>query len=193
MQDDARRKLENQLMVMGLNRLDDPALIPVLANIINSYPGFSNPHAFYLGLLNECDQQNRYEMYEALKPHLKFKVWPLDKYIQMLKEHASHVETHGHPYKVRDDAEVSKEPIKFGGKEFEQVSAADSDGCILGLTCYKCTRTEEFWGVTAVEAAMVARSVGWVRDLEKQKEICPDCPAVRLDEPRTNRPVSVMQ
>jgi hypothetical protein len=175
MQDDDRRKLENQLIVMGLNKLDDPALIPALANIINSHPGFSNPHAFYLGLLNECDQAKRTEMYEALKPHLKFRVWPLEKYVRLLKEHASNVASTWAPPKI----ESEKQPVKFAGKEFEEVAADSAEGCILKLTCHKCTKSEEFYGLTPVEAVTVARAEGWVRDLMLQKEICPKCPAVR--------------
>lgn len=182
MKDDDRRKLENQLIVMGLNRLDDPALIPVLANIVNTHPGFTNSHAFYLGLLNECDQTKRTEMYEALKPHLKFPVWPLEKYINMLKEHAGNVETHGRPVTVGE-----KQPIKFGGIEFEEVAADSAEGCILELTCHKCTQSAEFYGLTPVEAVSVARSEGWVRDLLLQKEICPKCPAVREVKRRKTR------
>jgi hypothetical protein len=62
MNQDERRKLENQLVVMGLNRLDDPELIQEMAKLINQHPGFSNPHAFFLGFINECDQSKRREM-----------------------------------------------------------------------------------------------------------------------------------
>lgn len=166
---EGRRKLENQLIVMGLNRLEDPELIPELAKLINTHPGFTNSHAFYLGMLNECNQEKRRKMYDALRPLLTFDVWPLEKYVMLLKQHAGNVESHGHPYKVSD------EPVKFGGNEFREVMPDAAEACLLKLTCYKCTGTEEFYGLTPVQAITVARDTGWVRDLAAQKEICPKC------------------
>jgi hypothetical protein len=186
MNDEQKRKLENQLVVMGLSQLNDPELIIEMAKLINAHPGFTNSHSFFLGFINGCEQEKRTEMYNALRPYLKFDVWPLEKYVAKLKEHASNVASY------YDPVQLSDEPVKFGGKEFRQVKPGEADACILTLTCYKCTKTEDFMGLTPVEAVTVARSVGWVRDLEMQKEICPDCPAVRLDE-RKPWPVSVLQ
>lgn len=171
MQDDARRKLENQLVVMGLSKLEDPELIVEMAKLINAHPGFTNSHSFYLGFINGCEQEKRRETYDALLPHLKFKVWPLDTYIRLLKEHAANVESYYDPVKV------GTEPIKFAGNEFQQVSPGDAEGCILKLTCYKCTQSEEFYGLTPIEAITVGRADGWKRDLGMQKEICPKCAA----------------
>lgn len=169
MRDDERRKLENQLMVMGLAGLDDPELVIQMAKIINAHPGFSDPHAFYLGMLNGCPVVKRREMYDALLPHLKFKVWPLDTYERLLKEHAANVESYYAP------VHVGEEPIKFAGQEFEQVRAKDAAAVLVKVSCSKCTSEAQFYGETVVTAIQVARLDGWKRDLLNQKEICPKC------------------
>lgn len=171
MRDDERRKLENQLVVMGLSGLNSPDLVVQMANLINNHPGFTNSHAFYLGFINGCPQEKRTEMYEALRPHLKFDVWPLEKYISLLKEHASNVESYYDPVKV------GTEPIRFNGQDLQEVGSKDADACLLKLTCYKCTKSAEFYGQTVVTAITVARADGWKRDLAEQKEVCPDCAA----------------
>src|ERR1017187_7130568 len=176
MQPDDKRQLENQLMVMGLNGLEDPNLVPEMARVISH--GFAiMGHDFFLGLINECDQEKRYDMYEALKPHLTFKPFPLDKYVSMLKEHAGNVASTWAPPEI--GKAKKKRPVKFGGKEFEEVSPDDAEGCVLTLTCNKCTRSEDFYGISPVKAIMIARKDGWVRDIVLQKEICPKCPAIR--------------
>ncbi len=179
MRDDERRKLENQLMVMGLNGLSDPELIQQMARIINAHPGFISSHYFLIGLLNGCDQEKRREMYDALCPHFTFKPWPFDKYIQKLKEHAANVESHYNPVKV------GTEKLTHEGKEFQQVaSAEEAEGVMLTMTCRACTGTANFYGLTVVDAVTVARHDGWVRDLVRQKEVCPKCAAKELEQPR---------
>lgn len=175
MKADDKRQLENQLMVMGLRKLSDRELIPQMAQILNAHPGYTDPHAFYMGLLGECEPKQRHDMYYALLPHLKFKPWPLDKYVAMIAEPTANVESHEHPI------EIGKKIIKVGDTEFELVPQEESEWCFLTLTCKKCTRQEEFGGFTMVAAMQVARNAGWVRDIAEQKEICPKCPAVRLN------------
>ena len=160
MKADEHRKLENQLMVMGLNRLEDPELVPQMAGIINRYGG----HDFFEALLGECHAEKRTEMYEALRPHLTFKPLPLEQYISHIKERAGNVASAG-------------QPIELGEKKYVEVLPENAQGCIAKLTCYKCTKQQEFFGETPVDAAVHAREAGWVRDLVRQKEICPDCPS----------------
>lgn len=160
MQDDERRELENQLVVMGMDvdGLTDPALLPMMAQLIES-------HDVFLGMIGECEADKRTEMYEALRPHMKFKPWPLEKYMNLLKMRAENVAS-------RHD------PIEVGERRFREVERQDATGCLIEFTCSKCTKMEKFIGVTPVETAMQAREAGWVRDLVKQKEICPTCPKV---------------
>lgn len=165
---DEKRRLENKLMVMGLNGLEDPELVPIFAAICNMHPGYTDGNEFLMGLINECDQEKRYAMYEALKPHLTFKVWPLDLFVRKLKQHAQNVES-------RD------QPIEIGKKLYKETAAQFADMAFVELTCYKCKRINGFIDKTMVGAMIKAREKGWVRDLANNKECCPPCKATRTD------------
>jgi hypothetical protein len=160
MEEKARRELENQLVVMGMARLNDPELIQQFAVIINTYGG----HDFFEGLLGECEPAKRTEMYEALRPHLNFNPWPLDTYIEHIKARASMFASR-------------EKPIEMEGQKYMHAEPEDATGCIATLTCCKCTKQANFYGKTPADAAIAARSAGWIRDLARQKEICPQCPA----------------
>lgn len=162
---DEQRKLENQLIVMGLNKLHDPNLVPQMARLI---PG----HEIFAGMLNECDQDKRREMYEAMRPYLRFKPLPLDTYMNQFKEKANAI-----------DSQTT--PISIGKQKFEEVAPEEATQCIATLTCAKCTRQKSYIGDTPAAAATAARQAGWVRDLTLQKEICPKCPAVYDDSAYT--------
>lgn len=106
MNDDEKRQMENQLMVMGLNGLESPEFVPQMAKLINH--GFSlMGHDFLLGLINECDQEKRREMYDALVPYFNFKAWPFDKYISLLKEHAGNVASTWAPPEIGEKSRLS--------------------------------------------------------------------------------------
>jgi hypothetical protein len=158
--DDDRRQLETQLMVMGLSRLEDPELIQQFATIINTYGG----HDFYEGLLGECEESKRREMYDALKPYLKFEPLPLDTYIGHIVERANAI--------------ASREsPIQVGEQTYQQVQKEYADGVVVTFTCCKCTRQARFFSESPAGGAIQARNAGWVKDLVRNKEICPKCPA----------------
>lgn len=168
MNSDERRKVENQLLMLGLRQLTDPQLIEQLGQLVTG-------HEFLLGLINECDQDQRSAMFEAIRPHLRFEPWPLDRYIAKLKQHASNI-----------DSAVN--PIEVGDRTFQPVPAAEATGCVLTLKCHKCTGAEDFYGETPVTAMLLARESGWVFDIAIQKHICPRCPAVRERKPKANLP-----
>src|SRR5206468_8653151 len=71
-------RLENELTVMGLPGLDDPALVQVIADTVNGYPFPAERTDFFCDLLNECEGARRREMYEAMRPRLSFDVPSLD-------------------------------------------------------------------------------------------------------------------
>lgn len=154
-----RRKLENKMMVMGLTNMSDPNLIKQLAVLISD-------HEFLSGMLGACDVEKRREMYEALKPYLRFQAFPLEHYMDRIKEKAGNIAS-------REKA------IEVGDKVFQEVTQDQSTGVVVGLTCFKCTGFQEFYGETIVEAVISARENGWVRDVVRGAEICPKCPAFR--------------
>jgi hypothetical protein len=172
MNDDERRRLENQLIVMGLNKLTDPELVPQMAKLI--------PDGGTLAaMLNECDQAKRGEMYYALKPYLPFKPLPLENYLDFFKRRADAIDSEYSPVRLGEPV-YDDSPVMMGGRKFREVSASEAEACIMKLTCHKCTKAEEFMGLTPVQAVSVARADGWKRDLALQKEICPKCAAGQM-------------
>jgi hypothetical protein len=156
---DQKRALETRLAVMGLKRLDDPALIPQMAAIIQD-------HEFYMGMLSECEPEKRREMYEALRPHLKFEPWPLENYIAKMKERSA-------------ARESWNAPIEVGDQKFQRVDQKHATGVVVDLKCHKCPKTASFYGETMLCAVILARQDGWVREPIIDKEVCPKCPAER--------------
>jgi hypothetical protein len=87
-----KRQLETQLVAMGLAGLQrngdpSPELVQQMAGIVNSWQGSPNrlgewigKHEFLRDLLNECDRDKRQDMYEAIRPFLKFKVKAFNHY-----------------------------------------------------------------------------------------------------------------
>jgi hypothetical protein len=157
MKDTQRRLLENQLIVMGLRKLTDPELIPQMAELIKD-------HEFYLGMLNEVSGQQRQEMYEALRPHLKFRPWPLETYVAKMKERAAAIESR-------------EQPIAVGDKQYQEVPHTHADGVVVDVKCALCPRTNSYFGKTPLTAVILARQDGWVRDKLLNKEVCPKCPS----------------
>jgi hypothetical protein len=184
MNDDERRRLENQLIVMGLNKLTDPELIQQMAKLCPDGGTLA-------GMLNECDEPKRREMYYALRLYLPFKPLSFEHYRDFFRRRAEAIDSEHSPVEIgehRISAPVlDDEPpmVMIGGNKFRQLNPEEvaeatlTEACILKLTCHKCTKSEEFMGLTPVEAVTVARTDGWIRDLVLQKEICPRCPAPR--------------
>jgi hypothetical protein len=168
MNQDEKRRLENSLIRMGLAKLDDRQLMPQLGAIVSAA---KDPHEFLRGMLNECAQDKRVEMYEALRPHLRFAPKPLDVYIAELKEHAGNVESWG-------------DAVKVGENKYEVVPVGESTGAVITLRCSTCTRTHDYYGDTPVQAVILARQDGWVRDKATQKEVCPKCECADRGERR---------
>lgn len=155
--EDEKYMLDTMLLVRGLPGLDSPELVPRLAALIKN-------HEDFMGMIAETDDPKRVEMYEALRPHLTFKPWPLERYMEKIVERAG-------------NAASSWAPVEIGDKAYKPVPAAMADKVLLTFSCYKCTRVERFVGDTVVSTAIQAREKGWVRDLVRDKEICPKCPA----------------
>ena len=157
----SKRKLENQLMVMGLKGVTDPELIQQLADLVSHWPGDRNE--FFVELLRECDGPKRYEMYQAMAPKLTFK--PIS-YIACETSIAA-----------RASAMVSQGRMRVEGRAPDAITVGG-----IGMSprkprailkCHVCSITEQFTGETPVEAIIKARKAGWRHDDER--EYCPDC------------------
>lgn len=150
-----RRQLENQLLSMGLPDLSDPALIQVIADLVNAYPIPSERPQFFCDLLNECEGSKRPEMYNALRPLLHFKVPTL-----------AEVET----------AITYKAERMVGRSGSAKAPEADAPaGTTLKLTCHACRKESDFGGLTVADAMAAARKAGWGRGPVPGEEFCAEC------------------
>ena len=164
-----KRKLENELMVLGLAQLKDPALIQQFAALINNWRG--DRHEFLMGAINECDPALRAEMYEAIKPHLNFKPLPLQAIEAHIAERAGAMVSQR---KMRVEGEEPR-PINIGNQTFVKVPRPLSTGAVATLKCYRCNKVERFPADTPAGAMVLGRKAGWTREPGVNKEVCADC------------------
>lgn len=166
-----KRKLENALLTEGLAKLDSPELIEQMANLVNNWPG--DRHEFLMGLINECDDRDRSEMYNAIRPHLKFKPLPLDTYVAHIAERAGALVSQ-RSMRVEGSRPA---PIQVGKDAYVQVPRALSDKAVVTLRCYKCPKQERFVSSTPAGAMIEGRKAGWIRVAGVNKECCAECAA----------------
>jgi hypothetical protein len=166
-----KRQLENALLAEGLAGLDSPELIEQMANLVNNWPG--DRHEFLMGLINECDDRDRSEMYNAIRPHLKFKPLPLDTYVAHIAERAGALVSQ-HKMRVEGDRPA---PIQVGRDSFVAVPKADSTGAVATVRCHRCPKVEKFFDDTPAGAMLKARQAGWIREPGINKECCAECSA----------------
>ena len=150
-----KRRLENELIVMGLPGLDDPALVQAMADIVNAYPFPAERVEFFCDLLNECEGPRRREMYEAMRPRLAFAVPPLDSCEEKIAAKAEQKLRSWRPEAAHEIAPL------------EEV--------FVDLTCHGCARVQEFVGLTTADARAEARNQGWGRGPEPGHAYCPEC------------------
>src|ERR1035438_1580615 len=103
-----KRQLDNMLLREGLANLGDPELIEQLANLISNWPG--DKHDFMRDLLNQCDVDKRYEMYNAIVPKLGFKALSLPQYESQIALKAGAMVSQG---RMRVEGDAPK-PIQVG-------------------------------------------------------------------------------
>lgn len=172
-----KRKLENELMVMGLAGLNDPDLIQQLADLVSAWPG--DKHEYMRDLLNECEPEKRYEMLQAIGPKLRgFKALSLSQYEAQIALKAGAMVSQG-----RMRVEGSRpDPIVIGGERFVAVPQQHATDAIATVRCHLCPKTDQFLEKTPVAAMIAARKAGWTRDKALNKETCPECTAAAAAE-----------
>jgi hypothetical protein len=165
---DQKRKLDNQLMVMGLSGLNDPAFLDQFAVLISTY--FGDKHRFFEDLLGQCDADKRAEMYQAIAPRLLFKALPLSDYEVRIKNRVSELFSQR---RIRQEGQApSPIQVEVEGQKFALVMPSEADAAVATLKC-KCGRTSRYLADTPAGAMIAARKDGWIRP--QGKEICPDC------------------
>lgn len=167
----SKRKLENELLTMGLAGLDSPELIQQMAELVNRWPG--DKHEYLTDLINECDPENRAEMYNAIRPHLKFKPMALDQYVARIAERAGAAVS---KRQMRVEGSAPR-PIQVGNASYVPVPKALSNRAVATVRCHRCPKVEKFVDDTPAGAMLLARKAGWIREKGVNKECCADCAA----------------
>lgn len=170
-----RRQLENFLLTQGLATLADPELIQQLADLVSGWRG--DRHQFLQDLLNECDASQRYEMYQAIAPKLKFSALPFPTYECRIAEQAGRMVSQRR-MRVEGSAPA---PIEVGGQKFAVVPRQDSTNAVATVRCHQCQKVETFIADTPAGAMIAARTMGWVRDPEVNKEMCANCHEIEAE------------
>lgn len=166
-----RDKLNQMLSNAGLATLDNPR------DLFNQLASAIDTHEEFKAILFKVEPEQRANCYKSLAPRLRFAAKPLDVYEAEAKHDAErqrlpHLDERGNlivgaPARTaRPAAPNRKQPMTWNPKHMR-----------LTLTCAKCTKQEEFFGDSPVDAATKARKALWIH--EDTKEICPKCPAIR--------------
>jgi hypothetical protein len=168
---DDRNLINRYLGNRGLSTLEDPAsLIPQLGFLVEDHDHFRR-------VLMKCkDERERQEMYEAMRPHLRFEPKSLYVYI---KEAGLEAEAQQLP---TVDAEGNFHAYRSAQiRTIERLVDERLTAFHLSVTCRKCTKAATFHGYSKRDALDKLRSAGWTWDELNGDglEICPDCPAVR--------------
>lgn len=143
-------------------------------------------HDHFSRLLTEMEPGLRREMYEAMRPHLKFESWPLDKYVARAAEMAEREKL---PVLSPDGKLLEFRPahdLSSAQKHAQDILDRELASRTLYLHCSKCTAEGIFYGhegQTKADVTIKARLAGWVYDPRGSSdatgfnptEICPTC------------------
>src|ERR1017187_4447682 len=119
-----------------------------------------NSHEEFRKMLQAVDPEKRKIAYEVMRPRLSFKAKPLDVYIS----------------EAGQEAESKRLPTwdetTHTTTEFVPARNAGVPEVFLPhatLTCYKCTKVEDFHADTVVGARIMAVKKGWFIDLPGER------------------------
>lgn len=141
-------------------------------------------HEHFRSLLVRCEPENRSAMYDSLRPYVRFQVHSLDHY---MAESARLAEARKLPIYDNETGDIKRTTpmpatIRTADEETLQRLGEEEQPVSLTITCRKCTKQAQFCGATQYDAIWRAREQGWVYYIHEgePRQICPDCPAVRL-------------
>lgn len=169
--DSERQQLNRFLGRTGLAQLDEPAaLVQQMATLVRD-------HDHFRGMLEKCEPELRYQMYEALAPRLRFPAKMLGDY---MIESAQIAEQRQWPTVAADGTLLPFKPVNVETNEYiaEQAIKAEKAKERLWIVCRKCTKEALFLGARKADCIHEARVAGWTYDEVNGtgREICPDCP-----------------
>lgn len=146
------------LKARGLPSLDEPGVLEALGLLVEDHTHFSE-------LLKICEPGKRREMYEAMRPHLRFVARDLESYIIAAKAHAEAAEL-----PVMDERGVLH-PYMAGSVETAAPAVVE-----LWAQCAQCQKEATFTGAHFADAVFTMRTAGWAYDeSSQQRHLCPEC------------------
>lgn len=165
-----KKRINNFLGNRGFATLDDPG--PMVQQM-----GFCvRDHEHFRQMLTACDGLERANMYNALRPHLRFEAKPLDVY---LSEAGDLAERKQLPIQTPEGKLVPYNAPVIESEEYliEKMLYQKLMEFHLTLLCRKCTKVEQFHGGRKADAIQDARNAGWAYEEVdgKSGEICPEC------------------
>lgn len=185
MPDEREKRIVNQaLMSAGLGKLDDPGLIRQIGFIVSKTV---TDHDSFRVLINRCAPEERRNMYEALKPYIRFELKPLDVYIAetMAEAEAKQLPVIGpdgnfKEFRIQDVKGEAITPVAppTDLQTAQRVIDASLARRELTLLCRTCTKENTFHGMRREDCVKLARETGW-REVHHQfapdSEMCPAC------------------
>jgi hypothetical protein len=149
------------LRTHGLPSLDERGVVEALA-------WFVEDHQHFMELLRACEPSLRRDMYEDMKPHLRFTAKPLDEYIAAAKEHAMSAEL------PTVNAAGGLDPYAL--PTIVGIEVAEGATTILLVICFRCNKEAEFIGERLADAILLMRRAGWAYDESiAGRHLCPEC------------------
>jgi hypothetical protein len=176
-----RKQINQFLGRAGLAQLNEPhALLQQMGTLVQDHDHFRR-------MLAKCEPEQRYQMYEALAPRLRFPAKTLSEY---MIESAQIAEQRQYPTLGEDGQLHPFEVSEIDSRDAETIRKAAEEALSkekLWLVCRKCTKEHVFSGVTKSDAVCRARGAGWAYDEIRGVggEICPDCLEKAAPAPET--------
>jgi hypothetical protein len=171
-----KKLINDYLGGFGLATLDDPrGMVQQLGFLIRDDDHFRQ-------LLLKCIPEERHNMYESLRPYLRFPARPLEDYIIEGKQDAEarqlptvDAEGNFHPYSVPETQTPAPVAEDDAGAQAAVNEAFAKQR--LWLVCSRCTAEAVFTGDTRTDAFCNARLAGWKYQnvTGTGYETCPGC------------------
>ncbi|MGH9668273.1 MAG: hypothetical protein ACRD9L_27950 [Bryobacteraceae bacterium] len=164
-------KVNHMLMSHGLGRLEDGA------GLMSQMGFLVRDEAHFQQLIAACEPEERRNMYEALRPHLRFAPQSLEHYL----------------IEARRDAEARQLPVVGEDGQLHAYTPPEVNTVIadteaaqvavneafarkrLHVVCGKCTREAVFTGDWENDCLVNLRRAGWRYDIGARVDICADC------------------
>jgi len=171
------------LRAHGLPELGTAGVVIALARLVETHQHFTE-------LLRACEPWLRREMYEGMRPYLRFPAKPLDEYISAAQEFAAAAELPTmnaagglDPYtrpvvttEQEEEEEETEEDEDQEGDEEDDENDDEDDRAILLVFCYRCPNDATFSGERVTDAIQRGRRAGWAIDESTAgKHLCPEC------------------